>query len=50
MLSAEDKRLVQSLRQKESLIRPDVLPSLWIISRRFVREVREKQVKSQQQH
>lgn len=50
MLSAKDKRLVQSLRQKESMVSPDVLPSLWIISRRFVREVREKQVKSQRQH
>ncbi|XP_022804996.1 protein bark beetle-like isoform X1 [Stylophora pistillata] len=40
MLSGEDKRLVNSLRQQESLVRPSVLPSLWIMGRRFVREPR----------
>ncbi|XP_022808829.1 uncharacterized protein LOC111345812 [Stylophora pistillata] len=38
MLSNEDKRLIEYLRQKESLVRSSVLPSLWTVSRRFMRE------------
>ncbi|XP_022809251.1 uncharacterized protein LOC111346215 [Stylophora pistillata] len=38
MLSNEDKRLIKHLRQKESLVRLSVLPSLWTISRRFLKE------------
>ena len=43
MLSDEDKRLIKHLRQKESLVHSGVLPSLWTISRRFLKEVRKHQ-------
>ena len=45
MLSNEDKRLIKHLRQKESLVHSGVLPSLWTISRRFLREVRKHQAR-----
>ncbi|XP_022804999.1 uncharacterized protein LOC111342215 isoform X2 [Stylophora pistillata] len=38
MISNEDKRLIKHLRQRESLVRSAVLPSLWTISRRSLKE------------
>ncbi|XP_022801512.1 uncharacterized protein LOC111339184 [Stylophora pistillata] len=37
-LSNEDKQLLKHLRQKETLVRSDVLPSLWTISRHILKE------------
>ena len=41
MFSDEDKRLVKDLRREESMISSATAPSLWIIKRDFITEVRK---------